>query len=86
MSTAISTWTPVLYLQERLFNIIDASIPNKAQNSAIKGLVASAVNDCMNQIADGKMFMDKGQGKNQAQEKTPEPEATAYGGKLSIIP
>jgi hypothetical protein len=83
MSTAISTWTPVLHLQERLFNIIDASIPNKAQNSAIKGLVASAVNDCMNQIADGQMFMDKGEQTNCASTTSLGPITT---GPLTIVP
>ena len=59
----METWTPILHLQERLFNIIDASIPNKAQNSAIKGLVGQAVGDCMNQIAEGHMFRPHSQDK-----------------------
>jgi hypothetical protein len=32
-------------LKRRLFEIVDASIPNKAQNTAIKNLVADAVRE-----------------------------------------
>jgi len=41
-----------------LFTIIDASIPNKAQNSALRGLISATVDTLMNRVADG--WLDDG--------------------------
>lgn len=40
-------------LQEDLFTIVDAALPNKAQNQAVRRQITAAVSNCMNRIAEG---------------------------------
>lgn len=57
-----TNWNALELHRTELFNIIDASIPNKAQNIALKRMVEGSVNILMNRIADGWLEFPVGNG------------------------
>lgn len=41
------------HLQEELFTIVDAALPNKSQNQAVRRQIVSVMSTLMNRMADG---------------------------------
>lgn len=82
-------WKSVELHEQELYIIVDAAIPNKAQNTAIKLQIGASINDLMNRIADGWLddMPDVSQAKAVVLPKTPEPPcATAKDSPLTIVP
>lgn len=78
------------HLQEELFIIVDAALPNKAQNQAVRRQIVSVMSTLMNRIADGWLddkLAASEQTKAVVLPKTPESSSTtAKDSPLTIIP